>query len=57
MKGDSPWIREKNDGVVTLDSMTYRKDFELIEVDLNHYEVVLSSKVVEIILEKIKRAM
>ena len=50
--GDSPWITERNDGVVTLESMRNRTDFELIELPLNHYEVVLSSKVVEIILVK-----
>lgn len=56
-RGDSPWINERNDGVVTLDSMRYRQDFELIELNINHYEVVLSNKVVEIILEKIKKVM
>ena len=38
--GASPWIHDENDGVVTLESMKFREDFELIEVDLNHYEVV-----------------
>lgn len=51
--GDSPWIHERNDGVVTIESMQSRKDFELIELPLNHYEVVLSSQVVEIILKRI----
>lgn len=55
--GQSPWIIEPNDGVVTLKSMRYRKDFELIEVPLNHYEVVLSDRVVKIILDKIKKAL
>jgi pimeloyl-ACP methyl ester carboxylesterase len=54
--GQSPWITEPNDGVVTLESMKFRKDFELVEVPLNHYEVVISDKVVEIVLERIKRA-
>jgi pimeloyl-ACP methyl ester carboxylesterase len=56
-RGDSPWIHERNDGVVTLESMKYRNDFELIEIDVNHYEVVLSNKVVEIVLDKIKTVM
>lgn len=56
-RGDSPWIHERNDGVVTLESMRYRDDFELIEIDVNHYEVVLNNKVIEIILEKIKKVM
>jgi pimeloyl-ACP methyl ester carboxylesterase len=55
--GQSPWIRDNNDGVVTLDSMRYRKDFEQIEVPLNHYEVVISDKVVEIILDRIKKSL
>jgi hypothetical protein len=55
--GQSPWINQSNDGVVTLESMKYRKDFELIEMPLNHYEVVVSDKVVEIILDRIKKAL
>lgn len=54
--GQSPWIADQNDGVVTLKSMRYRKDFELIEVPFNHYEVVISDQVVEIILDKIRCA-
>lgn len=54
--GCSPWISEPNDGVVTLKSMRFRDDFELVEMDLNHYEVVISDRVVELILEKIKNA-
>jgi pimeloyl-ACP methyl ester carboxylesterase len=56
-RGDSPWIHEPNDGVVTIDSMQARTDFELIELPLNHYEVVLSNQVVEIILERIQQAI
>ena len=55
--GQSPWIVEPNDGVVTLESMRHRKDFELVEVPLNHYEVVISDQVVEIVLDRIKRAL
>jgi predicted alpha/beta hydrolase family esterase len=55
--GQSPWIAEPNDGVVTIKSMRARKDFELIEIPLNHYEVVLSDRVVSIILERIKKAL
>ena len=56
-EGASPWITDANDGVVTLRSQRFRKDFELIELPLNHYEVVLSDRVVEIILEKIHRCL
>jgi hypothetical protein len=55
--GQSPWIRDDNDGVVTLESMRYRKDFEQIEVPLNHYEIVISDTVVKIILDRIKHAL
>ena len=54
--GQSPWIQEANDGVVTLKSMRSREDFELVELPLNHYEVVLSDRVVEIVLDRIQRA-
>ena len=54
-RGQSPWIQESNDGVVTLKSMRARKDFELIDIDLNHYEVVISNQVVEVILDRLKR--
>lgn len=56
-RGQSPWIHDDNDGVVTLKSMRHRTDFEQIEVPLNHYEVVISDKVVEIILDKIKKVL
>ena len=55
--GQSPWIHEPNDGVVTLESMRSRKDFEQIDVALNHYEVVLSDQVVSIILDKIQKSL
>lgn len=56
-RGDSPWIHEKNDGVVTVDSMRYRQDFELVELPVNHYEVVLNSAVVELILTRIQNSL
>lgn len=49
IKGSAPWIIEPNDGVVTLASQRAHKDMELIDVDYNHYEVVLSPSIVEII--------
>ena len=56
-EGASPWIVDHNDGVVTLKSMRFRTDFEQIELPLNHYEVVLSDRVTQIILDKIKKAL
>jgi pimeloyl-ACP methyl ester carboxylesterase len=54
-KGQSPWMVEENDGVVTLKSMRYCKEMELIELPLNHYEVVISNKTVDIIKDRLKR--
>lgn len=56
-RGQSPWISEANDGVVTLKSMRARQDFELVEVDLNHYEVVISDHVVNIVLDRIRKSL
>lgn len=47
--GDVPWISGSNDGIVTRKSMTCRDDVSYVEVDRNHYEVVLSKRVVDII--------
>ena len=54
MKGQSPFMVEPNDGVVTIASMKHHADMELIEIDYNHYEVVLSERVVAIIKDRIK---
>ena len=48
-RGNSPWIIQKNDGVVTFNSMTHKQDMEFIEIDSNHYEVVISPITVEVI--------
>jgi pimeloyl-ACP methyl ester carboxylesterase len=55
VQGQSPFIAEPNDGVVTIASMRHHADMELVEVDYNHYEVVLSDKIVDIIRERIKK--
>lgn len=55
-KGESPWMVEPNDGVVTIDSMRYRKDMEFIELELNHYEIVISPKTIDILKQRIKEA-
>jgi len=53
VKGQSPFIHEPNDGVVTISSQKRHADMELIEVDYNHYEVVLSDQIIDIIKERI----
>jgi pimeloyl-ACP methyl ester carboxylesterase len=55
MKGQSPFIPEDNDGVVTISSMKHHIDMELVEVEFNHYEVVLSDEVIKIIKERIDK--
>lgn len=56
VKGTSPWVPQPNDGVVTIASQKTRSDImELIELDYNHYEVVLSDQVVDLIKERIKQ--
>jgi pimeloyl-ACP methyl ester carboxylesterase len=52
VKGQSPFMVEPNDGGVTIASMKHHADMELVEVDYNHYEVVLSDKIVDIIRER-----
>jgi pimeloyl-ACP methyl ester carboxylesterase len=55
IKGQSPFMLAHNDGVVTVASQKHHEDMELIEVDYNHYEVVLAEPVVDIIKERIKK--
>ena len=56
VKGQSPFMHEPNDGVVTIASQKHHHiDMELVEVDYNHYEVVLSPAVIKIIKERIKK--
>ncbi len=55
VKGQSPFMHEPNDGVVTIASQKHHIDMELVEVDYNHYEVVLAPAVIKIIKERIKK--
>jgi pimeloyl-ACP methyl ester carboxylesterase len=55
MKGQSPFIPVANDGVVSIASQKHHEDMELLEVDYNHYEVVLSDEVVKHIKERVKK--
>lgn len=51
--GSSPLIAAANDGVVTRSSMRHRDDIRLVEVQSNHYEVVLSEETLAIIKDAI----
>jgi pimeloyl-ACP methyl ester carboxylesterase len=54
-QGSSPFIVEPNDGVVTLASMRkHAKYMELVELATNHYEVVMSKQVIDIIKDKLE---
>jgi len=55
VKGQSPFMHEPNDGVVTIASQKHHADMELIEVDYNHYEVVLAEPVIKLIKERVKK--
>jgi pimeloyl-ACP methyl ester carboxylesterase len=56
VKGNSPWVPSPNDGVVTVASQTHHNEgMELIEIDYNHYEVVLSERVINIIKERLPK--
>jgi len=52
VRGQSPFMLAHNDGVVTISSQKHHADMELIEVELNHYEVVLSDAVIDIIKKR-----
>jgi pimeloyl-ACP methyl ester carboxylesterase len=49
--GEVPLIKEKNDGVVSVASQMSLKNCDLEFLDLNHFEVLLSPKTIEIIRE------
>ena len=54
VRGSSPWMTQPNDCVVTIKSQKHHEEnMELIEIDFNHYEVVLSEQVVTIIKDRL----
>lgn len=55
IRGQSPFMLAPNDGVVSIASQKFHKDMELVEVNYNHYEVVLNDHVVDLITERIKK--
>jgi len=57
LDGHSPFMLEANDGVVTHESMRQRQaDMTLIDVNSNHFEVVLNNDVVAIIKKAVRNA-
>ena len=55
VKGQSAFMHEPNDGVVTIASQKHHEDMELVEVDCNHYEVVLSDAVIKLVKERVNK--
>jgi predicted alpha/beta hydrolase family esterase len=54
IRGSSPFINMANDGVVTSTSMKHLNgQMKLIEIDLDHYEVLQSPKVISIIASQL----
>jgi len=55
VRGQSPFMLAHNDGVVTVASQKHHADMELVEVDYNHYEVVLSDVVIQLVEERVNK--
>jgi len=56
MRGSAPWIHGANDGIVTVASQQHHDEgMELVEIDYNHYEVVLSDQVVALIQDRLPK--
>ena len=52
--GHVPWLIYPNDGIVSIASMTSRTDLESVEVNLNHYEIMVSPETVKILKDRVK---
>jgi esterase/lipase len=58
VNGASPFMTEPNDGVVTIASMKHLENkMEIIELPINHYEVVIVSSVIDIIKSRLPTSM
>lgn len=56
VRGSAPWIHGANDGIVTVNSQRHHDEgMELVEINYNHYEVVLSDQVVNLIKERLPK--
>ena len=54
--GGSPFMLAANDGVVTQGSMRHRGDIRLVDIDCNHYEIVLNDTAVAVIRAELEEA-
>jgi pimeloyl-ACP methyl ester carboxylesterase len=55
--GSSPFMLAANDGVVTLGSMRQRDGIKLVDIDCNHFEIVLNPRAVTVIEQEIGAVM
>ena len=53
ISGSSPFMLAANDGVVTLGSMRHRSDIELVDIECNHFEIVLNPRALAVIERQI----
>jgi pimeloyl-ACP methyl ester carboxylesterase len=51
--GSSPFMLAANDGVVTLGSMRQRSDIRLVDIECNHFEIVLNPQALAVIEREI----
>ena len=54
--GGSPFMLAANDGVVTQGSMRYRTDIQLVDIDCNHFEIVLNASALGVIQAEVEAA-
>lgn len=54
--GGSPFMFAANDGVVTQGSMRHRSDIRLVDVDCNHFEIVLNESALNVIQAEVEAA-
>lgn len=52
--GEVPWHADGNDGVVTIESQKHREDMQIIELPINHHEILISDETVNIIKQTLK---
>lgn len=55
-RGNSPWIAAPNDGVVTVESQRQHEGFDYIDLEVNHYEVLMDPETVQIIRNRMQQA-
>lgn len=48
-RGSVPWVKDPNDGVVTIASMSTRKDIDYVYIKESHNEIMMSDELVEIV--------